>query len=77
MNGEHEAHLQRILEAVNRDLSLKYRGGQTEHGGRLWMKPNLLDEAIKEALDLVVYLYTLKEQQERRSEESIGRVDPR
>jgi hypothetical protein len=60
---DHEAHLKRILDAVTHDIDAKYRKGQIEHGGNLWLKPGMLDNAIEEVLDLAVYLYTLREQQ--------------
>ena len=55
----------------------KYRKGQAEHGGQLWLNPSLLDNAIDEAIDQVVYLLTLKEQQtlENQAEESYGQVN--
>lgn len=56
------AHLQRVKDAVGRDLDAKYRKGQIEHGGNLWQKPGMLDQAIAEVLDLAIYLYTMKEQ---------------
>lgn len=65
MDSEHTAHLARILTAFCEEVTVKYEKGQQEHGGRLWCKPNLLDKAIEEAIDLVVYLYTLREQQQR------------
>jgi hypothetical protein len=65
MGPDHEAHVGRILTAFNADLRAKYAAGQREHGGHLWEKPGMLDNAIQEAIDLVVYLYTLKEQQDR------------
>lgn len=41
----------------------KYQRGAKEHGGNLWeATPDwLLDQAIDEAIDQVVYLLTLKE----------------
>ncbi len=59
----HLAHLRQIQRQVMTDLRRKYLKGQKEHGGNLWQKPGLLDEAINEALDLVVYLYTLRGQE--------------
>lgn len=67
MDEQHEAHLQRIIRAFNLDAQTKYRTGQLEHGGNLWLKPHMLDHAIEEVIDLVIYLYTLKEQSERGS----------
>ncbi|NBS80216.1 hypothetical protein EBS57_10595 [bacterium] len=61
MSKEHELHLQSILEAFARDFSKKYRRGQAEHGGALWMRPCWSD-AISEVIDLVSYVYTHKVQ---------------
>jgi hypothetical protein len=62
MDPEHEAHLDTIKTQITELIDTKYRAGQKEHGGTLWQKPGLLDEAIKEVVDLAVYLLTLKEQ---------------
>ena len=61
MDAAHEAHLARIIREFNADLTAKYEAGQQEHGGSLWEKHGMLDNAIAEAIDLVVYLYTLRE----------------
>ena len=61
----HEAHLRRILSQFNADARSKYENGQREHGGNLWEKPGLLENAIEEAIDQVVYLYTLREQRDK------------
>lgn len=66
MTAEHEAHLQRLKEQFTKDLDAKYRAGQEEHGGELWEKRGMLAHAIEEAIDQVVYLYTLREQLEKR-----------
>ena len=65
MEPEHQAHVERILNAVNAELRTKYARGQEEHGGRMWEKSGMLEHAIEEAIDLVVYLYTLREQRDR------------
>ncbi len=41
----------------------KYEIGQKEHGGNLWEKDTLflVDQAIDEAIDQVVYLTTLRD----------------
>jgi hypothetical protein len=65
MDAEHIAHVDRILTQFNRDLKAKYEAGQEEHGGNIWEKPGMLAHAIEEVIDLVVYLYTLQEQQDR------------
>lgn len=62
MEPDHEAHLARVKAAFVADLDTKYRAGQDEHGGRLWEKPGMLAHAIAEIIDLVVYLYTEREQ---------------
>ncbi len=64
MTPEQEAHLARVLALVNTGISTKYRDGQAEHGGNLWEKPGLLEEALKEAIDQVIYLTTLIEQRD-------------
>lgn len=65
MDLEHEAHLARILGQFSADAHAKYQAGQREHGGKLWEKPGMLDRAIEEAIDMVVYLYTLREQRDK------------
>lgn len=62
MNKEHEDHLRDVKYNILKDIDAKYRAGQLEHGGNLWQKTGLIDEALNEVVDLAVYLYTLKEQ---------------
>lgn len=57
MSPEHELHLKAILETFSKDLTAKYRRGQAEHGGALWLRPCWSD-AMQEVVDLVAYLYT-------------------
>ena len=66
MTPENEAHLRRIQTEFAADLNAKYRAGQEEHGGNLWEKRGMLTHAIEEAIDQVVYLYTLREQLRQR-----------
>ena len=63
MSPEQELHLQRIKYQFSRDVNIKYRKGVEEHGGNLWDMPSkqLLEEAIKEAIDQYVYLSALKD----------------
>lgn len=61
MTPECETHLEGIKARVLQDIDAKYRRGQVEHGGNLWLKPGLIDMAIEEVLDLAVYLYTLRD----------------
>ena len=62
MNKEQEKHLQRVKDVFETSVDAKYRAGQKEHGGDLWLKAGLIDMAIDEAIDQVVYLMTLKDQ---------------
>jgi len=66
MTPEHYEHLDDILAELEELVTEKYENGQNEHGGKLWKKPGLLDEAINEVIDLAVYLLTLKHQMEKR-----------
>lgn len=63
MTPEQENHLLSIKNTFKQLVDTKYRKGQAEHGGDLWfLSPNqLLDMAIDEAIDQIVYLLTLKE----------------
>lgn len=63
MTPEQEAHLQRIKDQFLALADNKFRRGAKEHGGDLeYMQPfHLLDNAIEEAIDQVVYLLTLRE----------------
>ena len=65
MDADQDAHLRWILTQFNADARAKYEGGQVEHGGNLWEKPDMLGHALKEAIDLVIYLYTEKEKRDR------------
>lgn len=66
MTAEQEAHLARVKARFVADLDAKYRAGQEEHGGDLWLKPGALENAYAEVLDLAVYLITLMEQRDGR-----------
>lgn len=63
MTPEQEQHLQGIQEDFCELVDAKYRKGQAEHGGNLLNKlpAEVLDMAIEEAIDQVVYLLTLRE----------------
>lgn len=62
MKPEHEQHLANIQMAAAEAIGRKYRAGQERHGGRLWeLSPErLVDEALAEATDQMVYLLELK-----------------
>lgn len=63
MTPEQEAHLKRIKTAFQTKVDVKYREGQKEHGGDLIHNNALaiIDMAISEAIDMVVYLETFRE----------------
>jgi hypothetical protein len=69
MNKEHEEHLANIQMWFNKVIDEKYRAGQEEHGGSMWMKPGMLRCAIEEALDQVTYLKTMHDQIQRDNPE--------
>jgi hypothetical protein len=60
MNPQQETHLREIKQVISEQLEFKYRKGQQEHGGNLWER-NCVEEAYKEATDLVTYLHTARE----------------
>ena len=63
MTEGQEAHLKRIKDRFSALVDPKYRKGQESHGGDLFTVPTLtiLDMAIEEAIDQVVYLITLRD----------------
>ena len=63
MKASQEAHLERIKSGFVALVDRKYRAGAAEHGGVLLelSEEVLVDEAIGEAVDQVVYLLSLKE----------------
>jgi len=62
LTQEQERHLASVKEDFAKLVDGKYRQGQREHGGNLWLKHGLIDQAIEEAIDQVVYLLALKQQ---------------
>ena len=62
MTNEQLFHLTKILKEFETLAWAKYEAGQAEHGGDLWKKADLIDRAIEEAIDQVIYLLTLKQQ---------------
>lgn len=75
MYEDFDEHIEDISGAFEDWMEHKYRAGQKEHGGKLWQKTGLLDMAIDEAIDLFIYLYTLKKQLEADSGDESS--DPR
>lgn len=63
MTTKQEKHLLRIKGQFINKVDKKYRAGQAEHGGDLFSLSSitLLDAAIDEAIDQVVYLLTLRD----------------
>lgn len=64
MTQEQLAHAELLIEELSKKLLTKYEKGASEHGGNLWeKKPEwMLEQAIDEAIDQVVYLLTLQQQ---------------
>ena len=62
MTTEQEKHLQHIKDEFCRRIDKKYRTGQKEHEGDLWLKKGIIDMALEEIDDLQAYLTTLKDQ---------------
>lgn len=56
------SHAAEVASEASRLIYAKYLAGQAEHGGELWRKRGLIDHAIEEAIDQIVYLLTLREQ---------------
>ncbi len=69
MTGSQEAHLARVKSEFCALVDAKYRAGAAEHGGELLdvCAVELLDYAIEEAIDQVVYLLSLKDKLTRRT----------
>ena len=63
MTPEQESHLISLKVKFINLVDDKYRKGQAEHGGNLFdlTSIQLLDAAIDEAVDQVVYLLTLRD----------------
>lgn len=56
------SHAAEVASKASRLIYAKYMAGQEEHGGELWRKQGIIDMAIEEAVDQVIYLLTLREQ---------------
>lgn len=63
LKPEHLVHMEEISQGFTKLLVPKYTKGVGEHGGHIkeLSKEELIDNAIEEAVDQVVYLLTLKE----------------
>jgi deoxyhypusine synthase len=62
MNDQDRAHALRVVNAASESIFEKYSAGALLHGGHLPHKGGLQAEAWAEAVDLIVYLSTIKEQ---------------
>ena len=63
MDKQQEIHLARVKSEFIRLCNVKYRQGAKEHGGKLedYTLLQLLDMALDEAIDQVVYLITARD----------------
>jgi hypothetical protein len=62
MDITEKKHLSKTLKEFSVLASKKYKRGIEQHGGKLWLKQGLIDEAMNEVIDLWAYLYVLKQQ---------------
>lgn len=63
MTSQQETHAQKLVLEFKRRMLSKYSRGVKEHGGNIWdmTEKELLENALDEAIDQVVYLLTLRE----------------
>lgn len=63
LTPEQRTHLQDVINTFNNRVTAKYKAGVEEHGGNLWDNDSLrlIEMAIDEAVDQVVYLTTLRQ----------------
>ena len=64
-----------IIEQTIDRIDKKYRKGNKEHGGKLQEKKDIIEMAIDEAIDQVVYLLTLKQQIDSKTLYTVKGVD--
>jgi hypothetical protein len=55
-----QEHIQGLVKEFSEMMKDKYMKGAKEHGGHLWEKDGMLENALEEVTDLAVYLLTLK-----------------
>ena len=62
LSVQQEQHIKEIISTFSGKMVMKYRKGAQEHGGELLDKDLvwLLDNALDEAIDQVVYLITAR-----------------
>lgn len=62
MTRDQESHLIAVQTFTRTMIDRKYRAGQRQHGGDLWLKPGMLAHAFDEVVDQVTYLQACREQ---------------
>lgn len=62
LTPEQTEHVEKVITEMAYRIYSKYAAGQREHGGDLWKKSIVLEEALNEVTDFNVYLLTLKQQ---------------
>lgn len=67
-------HMSSIAYEFSVLMANKYKQGVEEHGGNLWdlSEDDLLDNAIDEAIDQVVYLLTIKQKRGENGVQSLS-----
>lgn len=68
MTKKQNEHLDQVVKAASALIRAKYKAGQKKHSGNLFeLTPEaLIDEAIMEAIDQLVYLLTAKSNLEKK-----------
>jgi hypothetical protein len=61
LTTEQANHIAKLAKEFSMAMAEKYAKGQAEHGGNLWdlSEDQLLQHALEEAIDEVVYLLTI------------------
>lgn len=68
LDKSQQDHISFLERRAMRLVRTKYTKGATEHSGHIWdlSEMQLIDNAIEEAVDQLVYLLTLKDKIEAR-----------
>lgn len=71
MSPDQQQHAHELARQFEVRMLYKYTKGATEHGGNLWEMnlKNLLENALDEAIDQVVYILTALEKVDDRGVE--------
>ena len=62
LTPQQQEHVESIIARCSEWIYSKYAMGQQEHGGDLWRKDIMPKAILEEAIDLVVYGFTLLDQ---------------